>query len=41
VIRQDLDVNLNPATPPGAYQLVVGVGEQKVFISDIAILAGD
>ena len=41
MIRQDLDVNLNPATPPGAYQLVVGVGEQKVFISDIAILAGD
>jgi 4-amino-4-deoxy-L-arabinose transferase-like glycosyltransferase len=25
IIRQDLDVNLNPATPPGHYQLVVGL----------------
>lgn len=25
IIRQDLDVNLNPATPPGVYQLVVGL----------------
>ncbi len=31
IIRHDLDVNLNPATPPGRYQLVVGLygyGEQ-------------
>jgi hypothetical protein len=25
IIRHDLDVNLNPATPPGRYQLVVGL----------------
>jgi hypothetical protein len=25
IIRHDLDVNLNPATPPGSYQLVVGL----------------
>jgi uncharacterized membrane protein len=25
IIRHDLDVNLNPATPPGTYQLVVGL----------------
>jgi hypothetical protein len=25
IIRHDLDVNLNPVTPPGAYQLVVGL----------------
>jgi len=25
LVRQDLDVNLNPATPPGEYQLVVGL----------------
>jgi hypothetical protein len=25
IIRHDVDVNLNPATPPGAYQLVVGL----------------
>jgi len=28
IIRQDLDVNLNPATPPGVYQLVVGMPQQ-------------
>ena len=27
IIRQDLDVNLNPATPPGVYQLVLGLKE--------------
>jgi uncharacterized membrane protein len=27
-IRHDLDVNLNPATPPGRYQLVVGLSGQ-------------
>jgi hypothetical protein len=25
IIRHDLDVNLNPATPPGRYQLIVGL----------------
>jgi uncharacterized membrane protein len=25
IIRHDVDVNLNPATPPGTYQLVVGL----------------
>jgi hypothetical protein len=25
IIRHDVDVNLNPATPPGRYQLVVGL----------------
>lgn len=25
IIRQDLDVNLNPVTPPGVYQVVVGL----------------
>ena len=25
IIRHDLDVNMNPATPPGRYQLVVGL----------------
>lgn len=28
LIRQDLDVNLNPVTPPGRYQLVVGVRDE-------------
>jgi 4-amino-4-deoxy-L-arabinose transferase-like glycosyltransferase len=27
IIRHDLDINLNPATPPGRYQLVVGLTE--------------
>jgi hypothetical protein len=25
IIRHDLDVNLNPVTPPGSYQLVIGL----------------
>jgi hypothetical protein len=25
IIRHDVDVNLNPATPPGSYQLVIGL----------------
>ncbi len=29
LIRHDLDVNLNPATPPGSYQLVVGLAGQQ------------
>jgi 4-amino-4-deoxy-L-arabinose transferase-like glycosyltransferase len=33
VIRHDLDINLNPLTPPGIYQLVVGLtgAEQEQF----------
>jgi hypothetical protein len=44
VIRDDYDVNLNPATPPGTYQLVVGLlspgGEQvpgQVVLGDVQI----
>ncbi len=32
LIRQDLDINLNPATPPGSYDLIVGLhgaGQQE------------
>jgi uncharacterized membrane protein len=29
IIRQDVDVNLNPATPPGRYQLVVGLADSE------------
>jgi hypothetical protein len=33
IIRHDLDLNLNPATPPGLYDLVVGVnGEETQHI---------
>jgi hypothetical protein len=32
IIRHDLDVNLNPLTPPGRYQLVVGLpGYEQAF----------
>jgi hypothetical protein len=32
IIRHDLDVNLNPLTPPGRYQLVVGLpGYEQTF----------
>jgi hypothetical protein len=32
LIRHDVDVNLNPATPPGVYQLVVGLhGAETAF----------
>jgi hypothetical protein len=29
IIRHDLDVNLNSATPPGTYQLIVGLHEEE------------
>lgn len=29
IIRQDVDVNLNPATPPGSYQLVAGLRDEN------------
>lgn len=28
IIRHDVDVNLNPLTPPGEYQLVIGLADQ-------------
>ena len=37
VIRQDLDVNLNPAAPSGRYQLVAGVGQEKAFVAEITL----
>ena len=37
VIRQDLDINLNPATPPGDYQLVVGIGTVKQSLTEIVV----
>ena len=39
IIRQDLDVNLNPAIPAGQYQLVVGVGEEKQVLRVIQVTA--
>jgi mannosyltransferase len=35
IIRQDLDVNLNPAAPPGQYRLVVGLGQEKQFVAPV------
>ncbi len=32
VIVQQVDVNLNPTIPPGQYNLVVGLGEEKQFL---------
>lgn len=29
LVRQDVDINLNPATPPGVYDLVVGITGQS------------
>ena len=40
IIRHDLDVNLNPVTPPGAYQLVVGLpgdAQEEYFLAEIEI----
>ncbi len=38
IIRQDLDVNLNPATPPGWYELVVGLNdEEKHLLTTVEI----
>ena len=39
IIRHDVDVNLNPATPPGVYQLVVGLEglETQHFLDSIQI----
>ncbi|MDM8519533.1 glycosyltransferase family 39 protein [Anaerolineales bacterium HSG6] len=37
IIRHDLDVNLNPATPAGQYQLVVGLGEELYSIGETTV----
>ncbi len=37
VIRHDVDVNLNPATPAGQYQLIVGVASQTCPLSTILV----
>ncbi|MDM8527913.1 glycosyltransferase family 39 protein [Anaerolineales bacterium HSG24] len=37
IIRHDLDVNLNPATPSGQYQLVVGLGEELYSIGEATV----
>jgi len=39
IIRHDLDVNLNPATPPGVYQLVVGMhgDEQQYLLQQVEV----
>jgi len=37
IIRQDSDVNLNPATPMGVYQLMVNVAEEQVVLGTVEI----
>lgn len=37
VIVHHLDVNLNPAVPPGDYRLVVGVGEEQIDLQSITL----
>ena len=39
VVRVDSDVNLNPITPPGRYQLVVGLseGSESVVCGEVEI----
>ncbi len=37
IIRHDVDVNLNPATPPGRYQLVVGLAGQQYPLTQVEI----
>jgi hypothetical protein len=37
VVVQYLDVNLNPATPPGSYNLVVGVGERQFYLESVVV----
>ena len=38
VIVQHLDVNLNPAIPPGFYNLVLGVGAEQVFLEAVLVM---
>lgn len=37
IIRQDVDVNLNPATPPGEYRLVVGFGDESAALQAVTV----
>ncbi len=37
IIRQDVDVNLNPATPPGEYMLVVGLGDETAALQSVTV----
>ena len=37
IIRQDVDVNLNPATPPGEYRLVVGFGDESAALQTVTV----
>ncbi|MCB0214777.1 MAG: hypothetical protein KDJ52_35890, partial [Anaerolineae bacterium] len=37
IIRHDLDVNLNPVTPPGEYLLVVKVGEEQFVLGEVGV----
>lgn len=37
IIRQDVDVNLNPATPPGEYMLVVGFGDETAELQTVTV----
>ncbi|MFQ5577945.1 MAG: glycosyltransferase family 39 protein [Anaerolineae bacterium] len=37
IIRQDVDVNLNPATPPGTYRLIVRLGEETATLPAVRV----
>ncbi|MCB9078702.1 MAG: glycosyltransferase family 39 protein [Anaerolineaceae bacterium] len=37
IIRHDLDVNLNPVTPPGVYQLVVELGAEQHSLGPVEV----
>jgi len=37
IIRHDLDVNLNPVTPPGVYQLVIEVGTEQYTLGEVEV----
>ncbi len=41
IIRHDVDVNLNPATPLGDYRLVAGIGDESVVLRSVKIVAGE
>jgi hypothetical protein len=38
IIRQDVDVNLNPVAPPGEYRLIVGIEEETVFLASVELI---
>ncbi len=37
IIRHDVDVNLNPLTPPGRYQLVVGLENTQYSLGEVQV----